>query len=89
MADLTLASWETIARRTLMMAQNTCSAAEYRRMVHEKAQAALESTLILVSSGGQASLASVIAPWHKRAAANAKRLRKKKNVAASNGAGRR
>jgi hypothetical protein len=52
MTNLTLASWETIARRTLLMAQNTCSAAEYRRMVHEKAQAALASSRILVASGG-------------------------------------
>jgi hypothetical protein len=77
MTNLTLASWETIARRTLLMAQNTCSAAEYRRMVHEKAQAALASSRILVASGGRASIASVLGPWYKRATANAKRLRKK------------
>ena len=45
MAELTLASWETIARRTLMMAQGTCSPAEYRRMVREKAHAAHRSGL--------------------------------------------
>ena len=28
MTDLMVASWETIARRTLLVAQNNCSAAE-------------------------------------------------------------
>ena len=36
MARLSLASWETIARRTLLMASGTCPPAEYRRMVTEK-----------------------------------------------------
>jgi hypothetical protein len=40
MADLMMASWETITRRTLLMVQNTCSPTEYRRMVAEKAEAA-------------------------------------------------
>ncbi len=40
MMELTLASMETIARRTQMMVRGTCSAAEYRRMVQEKARAA-------------------------------------------------
>jgi len=77
MTDLMLASWETIARRTLLMAQNKCSPAEYRRMVKEKAEAAATSGLKFISSGGRASMTSVLAPWRSRAVANAKRLRKK------------
>ena len=73
MTDLMMASWETIARRTLLIAQNKCSPAEYQRMVREKASAAASSGLRLISSGGGASL---LAPWHSRAVANAKRLRK-------------
>ena len=77
MSDLMLASWETIARRTLLMMQNGCSPAEYRRMVNEKAAAAGRSTSRLISSRGRASMASLMEPWRNRAVANAKRLRKK------------
>jgi hypothetical protein len=77
MTDLMMASWETIARRTLLVAQNKCSPAEYQRMVREKALAAATSGLRLISSGGRASMASVLAPWRSRAVANAKRLRRK------------
>jgi hypothetical protein len=77
MTDLIMASWETIARRTLLVAQNKCSPVEYQRMVREKAMAAATSGLRLISSGGRASMASVLGPWHSRAVANAKRLRKK------------
>jgi hypothetical protein len=45
MTDLMMASWETIARRTLLVAQNKCSPAEYQRMVREKALAAATSGL--------------------------------------------
>ena len=41
-AELAWASWETIIRRALMMAQSTCSPAEYHRMLSEKTAAALE-----------------------------------------------
>ena len=77
MTDLMLASWETIARRTLLVAQNACSPAEYRWMVAEKAEAAAASGLKFIASGGRASMASVMAPWRGRAVANAKRLRRK------------
>ncbi len=59
------------------MAQNKCSPAEYRRMVKEKAEAAAISGLTLITRGGTASVNSLLAPWHKKARANAKRLRKK------------
>jgi len=77
MAELTFSSWETIARRTWMMSQGTCSPAEYQRMVREKAQAALYSGLALTNSRGMFAAEALLAPWHKRAAANAKRLRRK------------
>ena len=75
MAELALASWETIARRTLMMAQGTCSPAEYRRMVREKAHAAHRSGSRVAR--GARDVSAVLAPWHKAATANAKRLRRK------------
>lgn len=77
MTNLMLASWETIARRTLLIAQDSCSQSEYQRMVREKADAAMESSLKMISSGGRASLAALMAPWNRRATANARRLRKK------------
>src|ERR1700730_2806243 len=39
MPGLLLHSWETVMRRTLLIAQNDCLPAEYRRMVKEKAEA--------------------------------------------------
>ncbi len=74
MAQMTLASWETICRRTLMMAQGTCSPAEYRRMVTEKAAAMQASSLALMTGRGSAA---AVAPYLVRSRANAKRLRRK------------
>jgi hypothetical protein len=76
-SDMTLSSLETIARRTWMMAQGRCSAAEYRQMVLEKAHAAHCSASALVSSRGKDRALAVLVPWHSRAKANARRLRKK------------
>jgi aminoglycoside phosphotransferase family enzyme len=77
MANMAVASWETILQRSMLIAQNACSQEEYVRMVQEKAEATLESSMKLLWSGGTAPLASLIAPFHRRATANAKRLRKK------------
>jgi len=77
MTDLIMASWETIALRTLLVMQNKCSPAEYQRMVREKAVAAATSGRRLISAGSRVSMASMLAPWRNRAVANAKRLRKK------------
>ena len=74
MAQLAVASWETILRRTLMMAQGRCSPAEYRRMVAEKAAAVRSSTTALMAGKGESA---VLAPFVTRARANAKRLRRK------------
>ncbi|MBW4093207.1 MAG: hypothetical protein HIU82_19215 [Proteobacteria bacterium] len=75
-AQLMFSSWEVIARRSLLMAQNRCSPLEYQRMVTEKMQAAQLSAIAMMATGGQANLAAVLAPWHKRAKANARRLRR-------------
>jgi hypothetical protein len=74
MGRLTVASVETIFHRTMMMANGTCSAAEYQRMVAEKAAAAQRSMMAMVS--GKSAMA-VLAPYSSRARANAKRLRRK------------
>jgi hypothetical protein len=77
MANLALASWETLARRTLLIAQNKCSQEEYQRMVLEKAEAATESAMTFIFGGGLASIDELIEPWRTRLTANVKRLRKK------------
>jgi hypothetical protein len=74
MAQLTVASWETMLRRTLMMAQGTCTPAEYRRMTEEKVAAVQMSMAALVK--GQ-SHAAVLAPFVARTRANVRRLRRK------------
>ena len=77
MMELTFASWETIGRRTLMMASGTCSPAEYARMGKEKATAAKRSAAVLARSGAAADWTELLAPWHFRATSNARRLRRK------------
>jgi len=73
-AELMTASWEAIARRSLMMAQGTCSPAEYQRMAAEKVAAMQQSAVAVMRGRGRRP---ALAPWHKRARANAKRLRRK------------
>jgi hypothetical protein len=73
MTELTLSSWETIFRRSLLMAQGTCSVAEYQRMVMEKAAAMQASTLALLTGRGQAA---AMAPYLVRSRSNARRLRR-------------
>jgi hypothetical protein len=77
MTELTFASWETIMRRSVMMAQGTCSWAEYSRMVGEKLAAAQASALELSKPWSMAQPAAVLSPWHRRATVNARRLRRK------------
>jgi hypothetical protein len=74
MAELAMASWETIARRTAMIARGTLSPAEYQRMVIEKVAALQQSTLAMMTGRGKQA---AVRPWHKRATANARRLRRK------------
>jgi hypothetical protein len=81
MARLTAASWETIWRRSLMMAEGTCSLAEYQRMTAEKIAAVQTSMGALMTGQGHAA---VLAPFVNRTRANARRLR----LLAGNRAGR-
>jgi len=74
-AELAWASWETVMHRTMMMAQGTCSLAEYQSMVDEKTAAALEIGGLLFSPNGTSAQA-LLTPWHSRATANATRLRR-------------
>ncbi len=71
-AELAMASWETVWHRTALMATGACTTAEYERMVHEKMRAVQLSSVALMT--GQDPEA-VLRPFHKRATANAKRLR--------------
>jgi hypothetical protein len=73
-ALLTAASWETVIRRSLLMAQGACTRAEYWRMGEEKA-AAMRSSVAAIMTGR--SHAAVMTPFVTRARANAKRLRRK------------
>jgi hypothetical protein len=77
LAELALASWETVARRMLLMMGGTCSPAEYMRMVTEKAAAAQRSALVLSRPRSRRNVRGAVSPWHRRAKANAKRLRKR------------
>jgi hypothetical protein len=73
LAELTLSSWETIFHRTMMMAQGTCTAAEYARMSSEKLAAMQQSMLALATGRGHAA---ALAPFVTRTRANARRLRR-------------
>jgi hypothetical protein len=74
MAELAMASWETIARRTAMIARGTLSPAEYQRMFIEKAAALQQSAMAVMTGRGREA---ALRPWHSRATANARRLRRK------------
>jgi len=68
MTELAMASWETIARRTAMIARSTLSPAEYQRMFIEKAAALQQSALAVMTGQGKKAALSL---WHKRATGNA------------------
>jgi hypothetical protein len=72
MTELAMASWETVWHRTALMMSGACSPAEYQRMLSEKMRAVQLSGAALMA--GQDAEA-VLKPFHKRALANAKRLR--------------
>jgi hypothetical protein len=73
--ELAVSSWMTIARRSWMMAQGTCSPAEYERMLTEKAEAVQHMGLALAGPWNGDPMTALLMPWHSRATANAKRLR--------------
>jgi hypothetical protein len=74
MTELMMASWETMIRRGVMMAQGPCTPREYARMIAEKSAVSTYSALALMSGRGPGA---AMRPWHKRAVANAKRLRRR------------
>ena len=74
MAELMVASWETVMRRALLIAENKCSPIEYKRMFDEKAEAAAIARFILMSSGGRVTPASILAPSLMRGAYGRSRL---------------
>ncbi len=72
MTELATASWETMWHRTTLMMSGACSADEYQRMVSEKMHALqLSSAAMLAGKDAEA----VLRPFHKKATANARRLR--------------
>ena len=73
LAELTTASFETMWHRTALMMSGQCSMGEYERMLTEKMRAVQLATAAMVNGD---SLEAVLHPFHKRATANARRLRK-------------
>lgn len=75
-AELALASWETIARRSTMIAAGTCTPVEYSRMVSEKLLALHRTSQVFMAGAFGASAADeVLRHWHRPATANSRRLR--------------
>ena len=77
LAELGLASAETIARRTMLMGTGRCTPAEYTKMVTEKVAAAQSSWLEFAFSPWT-MWTSMIQPYHRAARRNARRLRHKR-----------
>ena len=73
--ELTAASAETIARRFGLIVTGRCTPAEYRRMVREKLAALGQMSRAALKP--RATEASLLAPWHRAARRNAKRLRRR------------
>ena len=77
LAELTVSACETIARRTRLIATGQCSAAEYRRMIVEKTEAAQASMFAVATATPTTAVKEALAPWLESARANARRLRRK------------
>jgi hypothetical protein len=71
MTEMMFSSFETIARRSWMLAQGKCSPTECARMVLEKQQALALSGFAFLRG---ASAASILAPFHRGVTANSERL---------------
>ena len=76
LAELGIASAETIARRVALMATGRCTPREYRKMVGEKLAASGHSWLE-AAFWPWTGLSAVLEPWHRAARRNARRLRAK------------
>jgi uncharacterized membrane protein YpjA len=70
---LGVASWEIIMRRSLMMAQGTCTFTEYQLMVSEKV-AAMQASMLAAAQGRTHN--AILAPYLTRTRANVNRLRR-------------
>ncbi len=73
MTELAMASWETMWHRSVLMLSGQCTPEEYQRMVSEKMRAIQQASSALMSGD---TPEAVLRPFHKRATANAARLRK-------------
>ncbi|MBV8538761.1 MAG: hypothetical protein JO128_24400 [Alphaproteobacteria bacterium] len=74
MMELAMAASETIFHRTWLMATGQCSPAEYQRMLAEKLKAAQLTGRLAMSPRADSS--TLLAPWHRAARRNARRLRR-------------
>jgi hypothetical protein len=77
MTQLALSSFETVLRRSWLIASGTCSYAEYQRMLLEKVEAAGHSAKAVARVPDAGYLVQIVSPWHAGATANAKRLRRR------------
>ena len=75
LSELAAASAETIARRTALALSGRCSPSEYQKMVAEKVKAAQQTATAAMVPGVAAT--ALLAPWHKAARGNSRRLRRK------------
>jgi len=73
LVELAMAASETIFHRTWLMATGQCSPAEYQRMLAEKLKAAQLTGRLAMTQPTYAP--ALLAPWHRAARRNAKRLR--------------
>ena len=74
MVELAMAASETIFHRTWLMATGQCSPMEYQRMLAEKLKAAQLTGRLAMSPLADGS--ALLAPWHRAARRNARRLRR-------------
>jgi hypothetical protein len=79
--QMSMAAWEVIMRRTMLISQGTMSAPEAMGMVLEKATAfvaAGEKAAIAAARGGDATkiASAALSPIRAKARANARRLRR-------------
>ncbi len=78
MTDLAIDACATIASRAHLIATGQCTAAEYRRMITEKAEALQASVLAVANATPAHALEAAMRPWVNGARANAKRLSRKR-----------
>jgi hypothetical protein len=72
-----VASLITVGRRYQLIATGRLSAAEATRMVKEKADAAADTAALLGRGRCRVTAAALLAPWHRRVIANARRLNRR------------